>query len=384
VRATVKGVELVKAGKWNGLNGPVELTEADLADAVAASKDPEVDHAVLKLGHIDPRFDGQPAAGWVENLRLSDDKRSLIGDLVDMPRQLADLLSDAFRRRSAELRRDVKTPSGKRYRAVLSGLALLGVQPPAVKGLSDVLQQYASEGTPGHEDEATQQRIEALELSDGDTPPVPHDQQQQNDSGHVQAPQGAQQTPAGEGDDMDPKIKAAIVKRLGLKADATDAEVMAALEAEPTNDGQQQQEQPGEQNGGNGGEQQQTQQPAGEAQAGEAQAGQAQAASEGTVTVPRSAWDSLQQQVKTLSEAEQKRANDALLQTALSEGKITPAEVNGWREGLEDSQRRPGTVALLSNLPQRVAVIELGDGSAAPAGQFDEKAWAEQADALGL
>ena len=80
--ATVKGVELVKAGTWQGLTGPVTLTREDLADALAASQDPEVDHAALKLGHIDPRFDGQPAAGWVERLRLSDDGQTLLGDLV--------------------------------------------------------------------------------------------------------------------------------------------------------------------------------------------------------------------------------------------------------------------------------------------------------------
>ena len=87
--ATVKGVELVKAGTWQGLTGPVTLTREDLADALAASQDPEVDHAALKLGHIDPRFDGQPAAGWVERLRLSDDGQTLLGDLVDMPSKLA-------------------------------------------------------------------------------------------------------------------------------------------------------------------------------------------------------------------------------------------------------------------------------------------------------
>ena len=37
--ATVKGVELVKAGTWQGLTGPVTLTREDLADALAASQD---------------------------------------------------------------------------------------------------------------------------------------------------------------------------------------------------------------------------------------------------------------------------------------------------------------------------------------------------------
>lgn len=378
VRATVKGVELVKAGRWNGLAGPVNLTPQDLEDAVRAYQDPEVDHAVIKLGHVDPMNDGAPAAGWVENLRLSEDKRTLIGDLVDMPQKLAGMLSDAYRRRSAELRRDVTTPSGKKYGTVLTGLALLGVQPPAVKGLADVLEQYASEN-PGQEDHATHARVDTIQLGeDGDTPPVPQGQAPQTESGHVQAPQGAEQTPAGEGADMDPKIREALLARFKLAADATDEQIMAALTAD------QEQEQPGEQQPAAGKVEPGATQPTAGQQA-QAEAGQAQAASEGsTVTVPRATWEALQQQVQSLSAAETRRENDRLLEVALSEGRITPAELAGWRAGLEDSRNRPGTVALLSALPQRVATVELGDGTAAPDNTEMEKAWAAQADAMGL
>lgn len=374
VRATVKGVELVKAGRWNGLAGPVTLTQADLEDAVRAYQDPEVDHAVIKLGHVDPMNDGAPAAGWVENLRLSQDKTTLLGDLVDMPQRLAGMLSDAYLRRSAELRREVVTPSGKRYGTVLTGLALLGVQPPAVKGLADVLEQYASEH-PGQDDHATHARVDTIQLTDGDTPPVPHGTGAQPESGHVQAPQGATNTPTGEGADMDPKIREALLARFKLAADVTDEQILAALEAAEDD----QEPQSGEPAG--------TAEPAavaptaGQAQA---QAGQAQAASDGTVTIPTASWEALQRQVQTLSEAETQRANDAALDHALSEGRITPAELQGWRDGLTDPAKRPGTLHLLSALPQRVAVIELGDGNAVTGDTEIAKAWAAQADAMGL
>lgn len=379
-RMTVKGVELVKTGRWNGLRGPVELTTQDLEDALAASRDPEVDHAVVKLGHVDPRFDGQPAAGWVQNLRLSEDKATLLGDLVDMPQQLAGMLSDAYRRRSAELRRGVTTPSGRTYGTVLSGLALLGVQAPAVKGLSDVLAQYASE-RPGHEDDATDTSTDTITLADGDTPPVPQDPPAPSDAGGVDAPEGAGPDPTGEESLMDEKLMERLRVHLGLPDDADEAAIRAALETDPEGG-----------DDGEGGEDQQdgpAGAPQGTVPVGDtpdpAQAGQAQAALGETVTVPRTTWERMTKTVEDLSAAEQSRQTEALLSEALRAGKLTPPEVQSWREALSDEARRPGAEHLLSTMPTRVAVVELGDGAlTGTAETYDEKAWADQADALGL
>jgi hypothetical protein len=139
--ATIRDVELVATGTWAASTGPVTITRAHLDALLAAANDPLVDHAPIRLGHIDPRFDGQPALGWVKPTRIEDrnGRATLIGDLVGMPAKLAALAPTAYRRRSAEILFNFKTGAGKIHAAVLSGLALLGITPPAVKGLADVL-----------------------------------------------------------------------------------------------------------------------------------------------------------------------------------------------------------------------------------------------------
>jgi hypothetical protein len=138
---TIKGVQLARLGSWAASTGPVRLTPAVFADMVAANADPEVDHAPLKVGHLDTRFsDGEPALGWLQNMRTEGEV--LVADLVDVPEGLAPRLADAFRRRSVEIAWNVRTPAGKAYRAVVTGLAALGITPPAVKGLADVAALY--------------------------------------------------------------------------------------------------------------------------------------------------------------------------------------------------------------------------------------------------
>ena len=138
--ASIRDVELVATGSWAGLTGQTVIERSDLEAVLEAAADPDVDGAPIKLGHVDSRFDGEPAMGWVEPTRIIDrDGRSiLVGDLVGMPARLAEVAPTAYRRRSVELLFGVKTPGGRAYRAVLTGLALLGVAAPAVKGLADV------------------------------------------------------------------------------------------------------------------------------------------------------------------------------------------------------------------------------------------------------
>ncbi len=139
---TIPNVEIVKKGTWaSALSGTVPITDDDLNAIVAAGVDPEIDHAPIRFGHIDPRFDGEPASGWLANIRRQGD--SIFADITDVPAKLAGVVQSAFRRRSADIAWGVKTPSGRQYKAALAGLALLGVTPPAVKGLADVLARYA-------------------------------------------------------------------------------------------------------------------------------------------------------------------------------------------------------------------------------------------------
>lgn len=164
--ATIKDVALVSVGTWAAATGVTTVTRSDLESMLAAHADQLVDHAPVKLGHAsalnDAIGDGNPAYGWVVPTRIGTNaagKVTLFGDLVGMPAQLADVAPTAYRRRSVEIAWDVKTPAGKTYRAALVGIALLGAQAPAVKGLDDVLALYSAQ--------PVEERRESLEVVEG-------------------------------------------------------------------------------------------------------------------------------------------------------------------------------------------------------------------------
>lgn len=164
--ATIKDVELVSVGTWAASTGVTTVTRADLDAMLAAHADGLVDHAPVKLGHVSPLNDnlgdGAPAYGWVVPTGVRKNAAgldTLVGDLVGMPSKLAEVAPTAYRRRSVEIAWGVKTPGGKTYAAALIGVALLGAQAPAVKGLADVLALYT--GDPDVE------RTTALELVEG-------------------------------------------------------------------------------------------------------------------------------------------------------------------------------------------------------------------------
>lgn len=137
-------VELVKEGDWPAVTGPASITSAKLASMAAAAALGHFD-APVKIGHFDPRFakfDGNPALGWIENVRVAG--KSLIGDLVKVPKNFAPLLLSAYRKRSIEWEEDVEGPDGRKFPAVLKAVALLGANEPAVSGLKDVQAIFAA------------------------------------------------------------------------------------------------------------------------------------------------------------------------------------------------------------------------------------------------
>lgn len=155
---SVKDVPLVRVGTWGASTGAVSITQSDLAAIVEAHNSHELDLAVIKKGHLDPRhenptWDGDPAYGQVDNLRLSEDGQTLLGDYTRVPSDLAESLPSAYPHRSVEIAWGVKLkdPAGKvrkTFRAALSGLALLGRTPPAVKGLGRQMATSLSEALP--------------------------------------------------------------------------------------------------------------------------------------------------------------------------------------------------------------------------------------------
>lgn len=152
-------VELMHVGTWDASTGKHTFTPDDLAYAVAAMDCPAVHRPRIKLGHTDPRFDGEPAVGWVDHLAVADG-RALIGDLVGMPGWLATpdesghtVIASAYPQRSIEGEFDYQCALGHTHPFVLTGLALLGVTEPAIgtlQSLQDVAALYGVAASAPH------------------------------------------------------------------------------------------------------------------------------------------------------------------------------------------------------------------------------------------
>jgi hypothetical protein len=151
--ATLPNVELIHTGTWDISTGEWTVTVEDLASAVAAMECPAVRRPVLKLGHTDPRFDGEPAVGWVANMATAEDGRALVGDYTGMPGWLGDVIASAYPDRSVEGAYDFRCQLGHTHPFVLTAVALLGVTSPGVgtlESLQDVAALYgvAAAGKP--------------------------------------------------------------------------------------------------------------------------------------------------------------------------------------------------------------------------------------------
>ncbi len=142
---TIVGVELIRCGVWDLSTGPWTVTPADLVAAVAAHRAGVLRKPVVKIGHLDERFDCEPALGYVDNLRITDNGQTLVGDLVGVPALLADVAASAYPDRSVEGIQGFTDPSGTSYGFVLTAVALLGATAPGVstlRSLADVGQLY--------------------------------------------------------------------------------------------------------------------------------------------------------------------------------------------------------------------------------------------------
>lgn len=137
----IKGVEIFAEGTWNG----TVITNDVLKNIVFGfNKTKDFIKPVLKLGHGKEqellKNDGLPAAGWVSNVYIQGKK--LIADFVDIPEKIYDLIKKkAYRKVSIELCSGF-TFDDKTYPYLLTAIALLGSDLPAVKTLSDILGMY--------------------------------------------------------------------------------------------------------------------------------------------------------------------------------------------------------------------------------------------------
>jgi hypothetical protein len=152
---TLHGIELAAVGTWKASTGETTFTNEDFAAAVAALECPGVRNPVIKLGHAEEdsdsgvRWDGEPAVGWVANMRVDGPK--IVGDLTGMPAWLADadenglsVLAAAYPDRSIEIWRPFVCQVGHTHSAVITALSLLGVYAPGVGVLKSMQDVYAA------------------------------------------------------------------------------------------------------------------------------------------------------------------------------------------------------------------------------------------------
>lgn len=154
---TVPNVHLCSAGRWEVAVGPEvdpatghpiwTVTPEQLASIVAAAEDPAIRTPIVKLGHQDQLTEIEmPAVGRIENLRTSDDGLDLYGDLVGVPRWLAEIVASAYPSRSVEVSFDYAASGTDRtHEAVLTALSLLGEHTPAIESLEDIKALYEGE-----------------------------------------------------------------------------------------------------------------------------------------------------------------------------------------------------------------------------------------------
>lgn len=206
----IPGVELIHVGTWQISTGEWTVTPLDLQAAVDALQCPAVREPVLKLGHTDPRFDGEPATGWITGMRVTDDGNTLVGDFVGMPKWLVDVAASAYPDRSVEGQYGYECQLGHTHPFVLTGVALLGVTPPGVGTLGSLQDIAALYGVAAAGAPRPGRPVTVVVHASPQVPPT--------------APVAGVEKGAG----MDP---AKIREALGLAPDSSDVELAAALAA---------------------------------------------------------------------------------------------------------------------------------------------------------
>ena len=151
VLATIPRVELGSVGTWNisNIDGWHPSAE-DFANAVAALECPAVRRPVLKCGHLGPHGSGDPALGLIDNLAVTDNGQTLVGDFVGVPAWLAavddqgrSVIASAYGDRSGEWEHNYVCQLGHTHPFVLHAMSLLGVERPGIGDLQSLYDLYA-------------------------------------------------------------------------------------------------------------------------------------------------------------------------------------------------------------------------------------------------
>ncbi|GAH26629.1 unnamed protein product, partial [marine sediment metagenome] len=142
----LKDVEIFAKGTWKGH----KITGEDL-DSIVNDTNEIIDKLKpkVKLGHDDKQAllqrTGLPAGGWITKLKRAGDK--ILVNIKEVPRVLYQLIKNgAYKRISSEILTDYTEPSTKKiYKKVLSAIAFLGADLPAVTNLKDIAALYDSD-----------------------------------------------------------------------------------------------------------------------------------------------------------------------------------------------------------------------------------------------
>lgn len=133
----VLDAEIFAVGRWNKA---WVFSASDLDQIVATFGALAAEHRVpLKFGHNDkqPLTDGQPALGWVTQVWRKGEK--LMARFEHVPDTIVNLIKQkSYRHVSVELDVDVQDRHGRKHKYVLSAVALLGADRPAVSTLADL------------------------------------------------------------------------------------------------------------------------------------------------------------------------------------------------------------------------------------------------------
>jgi hypothetical protein len=174
---TVPNVPMISTGiDYPTSTGLLTFTEQHLQDLVTSQDDPAIHPPRTKIGHSDPRFnasetpdgvkfDGEPSLGTWQNLRLTDNGQTVVGDIVGVPKWLAAIMSTAYPNRSVEGNFDVETVTGKKWSLSIDAVALLGVVGPGVTTLDDLPQLFTEEGP---------DNVQVVEAAEGEPMSVIH------------------------------------------------------------------------------------------------------------------------------------------------------------------------------------------------------------------
>jgi cation transport regulator len=139
----LKDVEVFGTGEWN----KHKITDEDLDNIVNGTNE-IIDQLKpkVKLGHDDKQkllqASGLPAGGWITKLKKVGNK--ILVDIKEVPKVLYELIKNgAYKRISSEILYDYTEPSTKKkYEKVLSAIAFLGADLPAITNLKDIAALY--------------------------------------------------------------------------------------------------------------------------------------------------------------------------------------------------------------------------------------------------